>query len=117
MLIIKTFKEHKDKKPGISFTRFDELSRCIVIGDVEPEAMRNGGWNTLAKAERISANKIHTLGVRVIEGVEEIGSRWREEVFNVLPKGIYVLARWVFSNLIIKKEVFHNIKVHFGGSK
>ena len=87
-------------KPGVSFARLDKLCRCIIIGDIEPEAMRNSGWDTLTKTERISTNEICTLCKRVIEGVEEKGSGWAEKVLNVLLKCIYVLARWVFRNLL-----------------
>ena len=62
--------------------------------------MRDGGWNTLAEAERVATDKIRTIGERVVKGVEEIGSCRVEEVPDVLSKCIYVLPTWILSNLL-----------------
>jgi hypothetical protein len=60
-----------DHTPCVPLKRLDKLSRCIIIRDVEPQAMRNSSGDTLTKTEGVSTNKICTISVRIIEGVEE----------------------------------------------
>lgn len=59
--------------PGVTLEWLDELSRCIIVGDVEPEAMRDGSGNTFSQAERVATDKVSTFSIRVIQGVEEEG--------------------------------------------
>lgn len=70
--------------PIVSLARLDKLCWGIVIRNVEPQAMRHGGGDALAEAERVATDEISTFGERVIKGVEEIGYRWVKEVPNVL---------------------------------
>ncbi|KVH99295.1 hypothetical protein Ccrd_022478 [Cynara cardunculus var. scolymus] len=65
--------------PSVPLTRLDKLSGGIIIGNVKPEAVRNGGRHSLTKTERVSTNKIRTFSIWIIEGVEEKRSRWRQE--------------------------------------
>ncbi|KVI09064.1 hypothetical protein Ccrd_012560 [Cynara cardunculus var. scolymus] len=61
---------------NVSFARLDKLSWGIIIWNVEPQAMRNRGGDTLAKAERVATDEISTIGERVIKGIKEIGCGW-----------------------------------------
>jgi hypothetical protein len=55
---------------------FDKLCRSIIIRNVKPKAVRNGSGDTFTKTERVSTDKISTVSVRIIEGVEEKWSGW-----------------------------------------
>jgi hypothetical protein len=60
-----------DHIPSVPLKRLDKLSRCIIIRNVEPEAMRNSSRGTLTKTEGVPTHKICSFSVRIIEGVEE----------------------------------------------
>lgn len=91
--------------PGISLTGLNKLSRCIIIRDIEPKAMRNGSRDTLTETEWIPTNKVCTISVGVIKSVEEKWSRWAQQILDVLLKSINIFARRVFGNLT-------NYKIH-----
>jgi hypothetical protein len=56
--------------PVISLKRLDKLGRGIIVWNVEPKPMRNGSWSTLAKTKGVPTNKISTITVWVIQGIE-----------------------------------------------
>ena len=60
--------------PRVPFTRLDKLGGSIIVGYVEPKAMRDSCWSPFAEAERISMNKVCTFTIGIIQGVEEVGS-------------------------------------------
>ena len=81
--------------------RLDKLCWSIIVRNVEPKAMGNSSGDTLTKTKRISTDKISAFSVRIIEGVEEMWSGWRQKILNVLLKCIDILARWILSNAAI----------------
>lgn len=90
--------------PSISLPWLDKLGGGIIIWDVKPEAMRNSCWDTLTETKWVSTDKICTITVRIIQGVEEKWGGWGQKVLYVLLKCINVFARWIFSNLGKNKE-------------
>jgi hypothetical protein len=54
--------------------------------------MRNGSWGTLAKTKGVPTNKISTITVWVIQGIEEKWCRRAQKVLDVLLKRIDVLS-------------------------
>ena len=62
--------------PGISLPWLNKLGRSIIVRDVEPEAMRNSGRDTLAEAKRVSTDEVSTLSVWIVKSVEEKWSGW-----------------------------------------
>lgn len=97
----KTYNEHKLERhvPRIPLTGLHELSRSIIIRDIEPKAVRNSRGDTLAHAERIATDKVRAISVRIVESVKEMRSRWAQEVLDVLLEGVDVFPSWVFGNL------------------
>lgn len=68
-------KKMERQEPGVALERFDELSGGVVVGNVEPQAVRNGGWDSFPEAKRVSAHKVRPIPKRIVEGIEEEGSR------------------------------------------
>ena len=52
--------------------------------------MRDGCRGALPHAERVAANKVGALGKGVVQGVEEEGGGWRQQILDVLLQGVDV---------------------------
>ena len=63
--------------------------------DVQPEAVGDSGGDSLPERKRVPTDKVGTLAVGVVEGVEEVGCGRGEEVPDVLLEDVDVLALWV----------------------
>lgn len=100
--------ESTKSKPSVPLERLDELSGGIIIRDVEPEAMGNSGWCALAETEGISTNKVGTISVWIVKGVEEKRRGWSQKVLDVLLKRVDVLASWILSNLPLFTKIQTN---------
>ena len=66
--------------------------------DVHPEAVRDGRGDALPQAEGVPAHKVCALAVGVIQGVEEVGCRRRQQVLDVLGHHVDVLAGGVLGD-------------------
>lgn len=60
--------------PGVSFAGLDELCGSVVVGDVEPEAVRDGRWDALSQAERVATDEVRAFPEWIVQRVEE---KWR----------------------------------------
>lgn len=87
--------------PGVSLVWLDELSRSIIVRNVEPETVGDSCRRAFPEAKRVPANKVGSIPVRVVQGVEEVWGGGGEEVFYVLLQSIYVLTCGVLCNLYI----------------
>lgn len=87
--------------PFVPLAWLHELGGSIIIRDVKPETMRNGSPDTLTETERVAANKVCPFPVRIIKGIEEIGSGWTQKVLYVLLQCINIFPRWIFGNLLV----------------
>lgn len=76
--------QHFKNRPRVALTRLDELSWGVIVGDVEPESMRDGSWSSFPHAEGVSTDEISTVSVGVIQGVEKEWCGWSEQILNVL---------------------------------
>lgn len=93
----------EEKEPGVALSRLDKLSRGIIVGDIEPETVRDGSWYTFPHAKRVATDKISTLDVGIIKGVEEERGGGCQQVTYVLRQSIYLFASRILGNLF-----FHN---------
>jgi hypothetical protein len=99
--------------PLIPLLGLDQLCGSIIVRDVQPQAVGDGGVSTLPEAEGVSTHKVSTLTVGVVQGVEEERGGWAEEVLDVLLKSIDILARWVLGNLNDVQRNFVNATKHY----
>lgn len=77
---------------GVALLGLDHLGRCVVVRDVEPQAVGDGGGLALAPGEGIAAHEIGALGVGIVQGVEEIGGGGGQQVADVLLQCVDVFA-------------------------
>lgn len=82
----------KKSIPFISLQRLHELGGSIIIRDVEPQAMRHCGRDTLSETKWISTDEVSTLAIWIIQGIEEVWCSRAQKVLDVLLKRINVLA-------------------------
>ncbi len=61
-----------------------EEYRGLTVGD--------RSWNSLSQAERIAPHKVSSLSEWVIQSVEEVWSRGRQQVLDVLLQSVNVVA-------------------------
>lgn len=61
--------------------------------------MRDGSGSTFPEAKGVASDKIRTFSEGIIEGIEEIGSRWRQKVTDMLCQCIDLFPTRILSNL------------------
>lgn len=105
--------------PGVSFKGLDELCGGVVVWNVEPETVGDGGGGALAQAERVPTDEVGALPVWIVEGVEEVGSRRAEEILYVLLEGVDLFPRWVLGNLpqYVHRGAYQILKKKIDGEK
>lgn len=67
------------------------LCWCIIVWDVEPQAVADGSGHALPQAEGVATHKVSALPVRVVQAVEVVGGGGRQQVLQVLLQGVDVL--------------------------
>jgi hypothetical protein len=85
-------KREQNAIPFVPLLRLDQLGGCIIVRDVQPQAVGDSSVGTLPEAEGVSTHKVSTLTVGVVQGVEEERCGRAEEVLDVLLKSIDILA-------------------------
>ncbi len=82
------------RQPSIAWNptlQMPHLCWRIIVWDVEPQTMTNGGWHALAQRKRVPAHEIGPLAVGIVQSVEEKGGGRGQQVVDVLLQGINVL--------------------------
>mmetsp|Transcript_2914 Transcript_2914/g.7652 ORF Transcript_2914/g.7652 Transcript_2914/m.7652 type:complete len:230 (+) Transcript_2914:131-820(+) len=64
----------------VPLRRLHQLRRRVVVGNVEPQAVRDDGLHALPQAEGVPADEVAAGGEGVVQRVEEEGRRRRRHV-------------------------------------
>lgn len=83
---------HRINVASVAFHWLDHLSGCIVVGNVEPEAVGDGGWTPFAPREGVASYEVGSFSIWVVESVEKVGGGGGEEVLDVLFEGVDVFS-------------------------
>lgn len=84
--------QHGIHVASVALHWLDQLGGRVVVRDIEPKSVRHSCWLTLAHSKRITSDKVRAFGVRIVQRVEKVWRRRRQQVPDVLLECIDPLS-------------------------
>lgn len=85
--------------PSVALARLDELSRRIIVRDVEPEPMGDSSGSSFPQAKWVATDEISTFPVGIVQRVEEEWRGWSKQILDMLSQSIDLFSSWILSHL------------------